>query len=458
MTAALRLIAVSLAALLAAPTLSARQARTAATLTQDQVFGWTRVWTATLTFTPEQWAGIEPTRGDGRRFFSEEWLQGAPGERNGLAAARGIQYPYTQADLELDGLRFPSVAVRYKGNGTFNAQSNRAFKNSLKIDLNKFVKGQKLAGVSTLNFHNAITDPSFMNEPMAYRLYRDAGIAAPRTAYVRVYITVKGQMERRYSGLYWLTENVDANFVEAHLKVRGGSMFKPVSVSLFNDLGPRWASYVQAFDPKDDPPAAEQQRIMELCRLVTRGSDAEFNAAIAGYVDIEAFAKYLAVTAWLNNWDSILERGQNFYAFLHPASHKLLFIPWDQDHAFGNFGPQPASSLLTGNIYRPSPNDGRFITRMMGVPTFRQAYLSALRDYTRTVLRPERFAPLVAELAKAVRPDILKEPPKPAGPRNAMGSGPVVVFDELAAGRGAGAIVPFVAARTKNVEGQLARP
>lgn len=453
-----RLLVVCLLGMVVVPALSARQAKVApATLTQDQVFSWTRVWTATLTFTPEQWAGIAPR--NTRRFGSgQEWLQGAPGDRNGIGAARGIEFPYTQADLELDGMRFPRVAVRYKGNGTFNAESNRAFKNSLKIDLNKHVKGQKLAGISTLNFHNAITDPSYMNEPMAYRLYRDAGIAAPRTAYVRVYITVKGQMDRRYAGLYWLTENVDTNFVDAHFKVRGGAIFKPVSVSLFRDLGGKWADYVQTFDPKDEPAVAEQQRIIEFCKLVTGASDVEFNAKAAGYVDLEAFAKYLAVTAWFNNWDSILERGQNFYAFLHPTSGKLIFIPWDQDHAFGNFMHQPSSSILGGDVYRPSPNNGRFITRMMGVPAFRQAYLARLREYTSTLLQPARFTPLVAELAKAVRPDILKEPSKPGGPRNRNGGGSVAAFDELAAGRGVGPIVPFVAARTKVVVAQLARP
>lgn len=457
----MRIVPVVVAALLAlvvTPVIASRQVASGArSLTQDQLFTWTKVWTATLTFTPEQWAGITPTQ-NRRGFFGksgDEWLQGAEGERNGIAAARGVQYPYTQADLEFDGMRFPAVAVRYKGNGTFNARSERAFKNSLKIDLNKHVKGQKLAGVSTLNFHNAITDPSFMNEPMAYRLYRDAGVAAPRTAYVRVYITVKGQMDRRYAGLYWLTENVDSNFVRSHFTTAGGAMFKPVSVRLFNDLGNAWANYVQTFDPKDDPTPAERQRIIEFCKLVTRASDADFNARVADYVDLPAFARYLAITAWFNNWDSMLERGQNFYAYLHPATHKLMFIPWDQDHAFGNFRNQPESTLLTGNIHQPSPNGGRFITRMMGVPAFREAYLARMREFTGTVLQPARFPAQIAALAAAIRPDILKEPAKLPLPRQPAGTDNITAFDNLAAGRGVGPILPFVTERSKIVVGQL---
>ena len=69
--------------------------------------------------------------------------------------------------------QFRDVAVRFKGNGTYlNARGTE--KVPFKVDLNKYVKGQKLAGVETLNFHNNITDPGWMNEVLAYRLYRDA--------------------------------------------------------------------------------------------------------------------------------------------------------------------------------------------------------------------------------------------------------------------------------------------
>jgi CotH kinase protein len=64
---------------------------------------------------------------------------------------------------------FDDVAVRYKGNGTYNTVPKFG-KPSFKIDLNKYVKGQKLAGVSTLNLHSNITDASWMNEVLAYRL------------------------------------------------------------------------------------------------------------------------------------------------------------------------------------------------------------------------------------------------------------------------------------------------
>jgi len=52
-----------------------------------------------------------------------------PVRRTGLSGAR-----------EFDGQVFKDVAVRYKGNGTF-MQSRGSLKRSLKVDLNKYVKG-----------------------------------------------------------------------------------------------------------------------------------------------------------------------------------------------------------------------------------------------------------------------------------------------------------------------------
>ena len=84
---------------------------------------------------------------------------------------------------------------------TFMTAQN-ILKRSLTIDLNHFVKGQKLAGMAQLNLHNSVRDPSFMNEAVAYRLFRDGGVPASRTAYARVLLTVPGKYDRKYLGLY----------------------------------------------------------------------------------------------------------------------------------------------------------------------------------------------------------------------------------------------------------------
>ena len=106
-------------------------------------------------------------RPEGRGGPAGMMLQGRKGKRNGVSSAlMGVDFEYVHADLEFEGKTFPDVAVRYKGNGTF-MESRGSLKRSLKIDLNKYVKGQKLAGVTTLNLHNNVTDAGMMNEVLS---------------------------------------------------------------------------------------------------------------------------------------------------------------------------------------------------------------------------------------------------------------------------------------------------
>ncbi len=171
------------------------------------------------------------------------------GKRNGISFALGVEFEYVHADLEFEGHLLPDVGVRYKGNGTF-MESRDSLKRSLKIDLNKFVKGQSLGDVTMLTLQNNVTDGSLMNEVLAYRLYRDAGVPAPRTAYAKVFVTVPGKYERQFLGLYSMTEAVDKHFARRHFETKRGAIFKPVTPSLFTDLGADWAAYAQIYDPK----------------------------------------------------------------------------------------------------------------------------------------------------------------------------------------------------------------
>ena len=337
------------------------------------------------------------------------FLQGAEGKRNGLASASGIEFKYVHADLEFEGRLLKDVAVRYKGNGTF-MQSRGSIKRSLKLDLNKYSKGQKLAGISRLNLHNNVTDASWMNEVLSHRLFRDAGVPAPRTAYARVFVTVPGQYERKYFGLYSLVEDVDNHFAQEHFGGVKGAIFKPVTPNPFSDLGEDWKSYNQTYDPKTDLTAQQKQRVMEFCKLVTRADDAEFAARLGDYVDLDEFARFMAVTVWLSTMDSILGPGQNYYVYLDPRSRKLQFIPWDLDHSFGQFGMMGSQEQRERlSIRRPWRGENRFLDRIFKVDAFQKVYLARLNEFNRTIFRPERFHAQVDEITPVIRPAVQEE-------------------------------------------------
>lgn len=378
-------------------------------------------------------------------FGRGEWLQGAPGKRNGLASAMGIEFKNVHGAITIEDKRFNDVAVRYKGNGTY-MDGMGAGKFSFKVDLNKFVKGQAYGSVTKLNLHNNVTDPSWMNEPLAYRLYRDAAVPAPRTSYARLYLTVPGKYDKRYAGLYSVVENVDDHFIARNFKNKGGALLKPVSTDLFRYLGPDWAKYNQTYDPKTTLTEEQKQRVIEWTRLVTQANDTEFAARLAEFVDLDKFARFMAVMVFLSDMDGILGPGQNFYLYLDPVTRRFTFLPWDQDHSFGQFpytGSQEQRNDLS--IHRPWAGRNRFLERVFATDQFKKLYLARLEEFSRTIFDPQRFSIQVDELAAAIRPAVQEEAKLDRFDRAVAGTSKSIV-----------PIKPFVKLRARSIADQLA--
>lgn len=394
--------------------------------------------------------GGGPGRGPGMN------LQGAEGKRNGLASAAGVEFKYVHADFDFEGQLFKDIAVRYKGNGTWMGSQN-SLKRSLKIDLNEYVNGQKLAGLTKLNFHNNVTDASFMNEVLSHRLFRDAKLPAPRTAYARVFVTVPGKHDHKYFGLYSIVEDVDKHFAEANFGVKKGAIFKPVTPNLFAYLGDDWKKYNQTYDPKTDLTPEQKQRVIDFSRLVTSADDTEFASKLDSYLDLDEFARFMAVTVYLSTLDSILSVGQNYYVYLSPKSFKFQFIPWDLDHSFGQFplvGSQEQRENLS--IQKPWRGENRFLDRIFKVEAFKRLYVAKLDEFSKSIFKPERFAKQVDEIAAAIRPAIAEESESKLERFNKVAAGDSVGPEGFGGfGQTVKPIKGFVVVRTPSVVAQL---
>ena len=334
---------------------------------------------------------------------------GPEGRRNGLAGAAGVEYPYVHADFEFEGQVLKDVGMRYKGNSTFMS-SRGSLKRPLKADLNKYVKGQKLAGVSKLNFRNNVMDGTWMNEVLSYQLFRDAGVPASRTAYARVYATVPGKYNKEYLGLYSVIEDIDNTFAKDRFGTKKGAIFKPATRDPFAYRGEDWARYKPTYDPKTELSEKEIRRVIEFAKLVTSASDAEFAARLGEFLDLDEFARFMAVTVWLPTLDSILGPGHNYFIYLHPKTHKFQFLPWDLDHSFGQFGMMGGQAQSENlSIHKPWGGESRFLERVFSVDAFKKLYLAKLDEFSKAIFQPDRIQQLVDETAAAIRPAIREE-------------------------------------------------
>jgi spore coat protein H len=439
-------------------TFSAAQQAPKAGLHSSDVFQLTNVWTIHLQFTPDQWQAMEPKQGQpqfgGRRG---SFLQGPEGGRNGIAAAFGIKFEYVHADLEFGTNKFKNIGVRYKGNGTF-LSSREGLKRSLKIDLNQFIKGQTFAGMSQLNLHNSVRDPSGMNEAIAYRLFRDGGVPAPRTAYAKVYVTVPGKYERKYFGLYDLIEDIGSAFAHDRFGAKKGALFKPVTPSLFSVLGDDWKNYNQTYDPKGAVSDEQKRRVIEFSKFLSTASDGDFAAKLGDYLDIENFAHYMALTAWLTDLDGILGPGQNFYLYLNPKTQRFSFVPWDQDQPFGQFPRGTQEERENLSIKKPWTGENRFLERVYKVESFQTVYRARLAEFSKSILEPERLRGQVDQLAAVLRDPIKEESAERLAEFEKAVAGQKLTISMGPGFQGGTEVTPlkvFVTARAKSVADQL---
>ncbi|WP_434386150.1 CotH kinase family protein [Melittangium boletus] len=325
-----------------------------------------------------------------------------------MASMMGVQFETTHADLEFEGQTFKNVELRYKGNFSY-MQSHKDLKRSLKVDLEGLPQDARLGGLEKINFHSNVTDTSWMNEVLSHRLYREAGVVAPRTTYARVSITVPGVYTRQYVGLYSVVENIDSVFERMHYRDEAGALFKPVLPDLFADLGDDWAAYEKVYYPKGKVTEKQRARLIAFSKWVNQASDKDFAAKISQYIDLDGFARYMAATVSLSTMDSPLALGHNFYVHLDSRTQKFSIIPWDLDHSFGQLNMFTNKLMEELSIAKPWQGEKRFFSRLFQTPAFQKLYRARLAELQKGPFKPERVKALVDETAAAIRPAVKDE-------------------------------------------------
>ena len=379
-----------------------------------ELFGLTRVTELELRLTAEAWESMQPSNpprfGPGARPFA-----GKPPSKTKPDAHRtmmGMEYPIVHATLKLDRTEYPEVALRFKGNFTYQASAG-GLARPFRVDLNRFVKGRSIGGVTKFSLNNNVADPSRMREALAYEVFRQAKVPTPRTGFARVTLTVPGRFDHRNLGVYTLVEAVDERFLKAQFGSDQGLLLKPQFQGV-PYLGEEWPAYVARFGDmvKGDPPAASTARYIALARLVNQADDDAFRQKIATLLDVDEFLRFLAANALLVNLDSFLAMGQNYYLYDDPKKSRFYWLPWDLDLAFGAWpmgGPPEQQADLS--LLHPYAGENRLIERLLSVPEHRATYLAVVGELVRGGFSVPRLNAQLEAARPALRAVVADEGP-----------------------------------------------
>ncbi|WP_052748327.1 CotH kinase family protein [Cellulomonas sp. FA1] len=233
------------------------------------------------------------------------------------------------------------------------------------IRLDKYVDGQQYAGRTDLVVRGSSTESS-LNEAVALQVLALADVPAEQATYVR--LSVNGDDER----LRLVLDLPDDDLWNADTFENPGITYKADSDGDWSYRGDDASAYADAFEVKSStsslPEDEQYAPLIELLALVNDASDEDFAAQLGDYLDVDAFARYLAAQDVVQNWDDIDGPGNNSYLRWDETTGLFTVVAWDQNLSFsggmgggmggGTGGGMPGGEPGADGGERPTPPQG----------------------------------------------------------------------------------------------------
>lgn len=314
----------------------------------------------------------------------------------------------------VNGQKFDSVGVRYKGNSSyFRTRKETLKKLPMNVKLDFKNKGQKLGtGHTTIKLSNAFLDPSFLRDPLTYEVIRNY-MPAPQCNFTKVYLNGK------YWGLYVNSESVDENFIEKNFGAKGGHIIKcdpdnwkrvrsqtgcpkgeNASLAYLNDN----IGCYDAFYEVDDP--AAWKVLLNLIKILNKNTE-----QIETVLNVDQTLWMLALNNVLVNLDSYNgSLSHNYYLWFDSmnVAHPII---WDLNMSFGgwrrdfSFQEMSDEQLIQysplaefDNLRRP------LISRLLKNSLYRKIYLAHIRTIHKEFLANGQLMTRAQAMTKEIDP------------------------------------------------------
>jgi spore coat protein CotH len=268
---------------------------------------------------------------------------------------------WVEVTVTIDGQTFEQAGMRLKGNSSLRSVSADADPTTLPwlIKLDEFVDDQSLDGLTDLVVRSNATGTA-LNEAVALELLELAGLASQDA--IATEFTVNGgastlRLVIDHPDDHWMSEVLDA----------GGALYKAESTGDYSYRGDDPAAYDEVFDQEAGDENTDLSPLIEFLAFLDASDDATFASELEHWLDVDAFATYLAMQDLVENFDDIDGPGNNSYLYWDAETDRLTVVPWDHNLAFGarmgGAGPggegAPTFVPRDGDLTeRPAPPDG----------------------------------------------------------------------------------------------------
>jgi hypothetical protein len=188
-------------------------------------------------------------------------------------------------------------------------------------------------GLRKLNLHTMGRDFSLMRERLGYAMYREMGVASPRTTYVR--LLINGELE----GLYLAVEEIDGRFTRSRFSEGGeGNLYKEVWPWYDNPAIYRAALQSNKGD------TTNVDKMLALAKTLKTEPERALE-----WIDRDYTVRYIAVDRLLLNDDGVFHfycfpqgnnpgplGNHNYFWYESGSGGRMWLVPWDLDVSLAN--------------------------------------------------------------------------------------------------------------------------
>ncbi len=269
---------------------------------------------------------------------------GGPGGGGPGAGFVTTEPDYVDVTLKFNGKTWKNVGFRLKGNSTLQTTwTSGIYKLPFRLNFDKFedtytgVTNQHFYGFKELSFSPGYKDQSLIREKLTSDIFRLGGIAAPQTAFYKVFIDLGAGL--KYCGVYCGVELPDDNMVQSQLGEESGNLYKPES---------NLTTFTQSlFEKKNNETEADYSDVQNLVTALNSSNNTSnptlWRSNMENDFNVDYFTKWLAINNAIVNWDTYGNMAHNYYLYNH-SSNKIMWIPWDNNEAMLN------SPGITGTV------------------------------------------------------------------------------------------------------------
>jgi spore coat protein CotH len=309
---------------------------------------------------------------------------------------------YVEGTLKFNGEVISPVGIRYKGSvGAFvggvsgrdwsnPSGHKKATKLSMKVKIDWKDSSRSFYGLKKLQFHAQNLDPSQMHERLGYWLFREMGVAAPRSVHAR--LIINGE----YSGVYALTEQIDEQFIAYNYGDASGNLYKEVWPLDYHGQALDENIFLEHLKTNEKA-NVDANIIKSFADDIVEATDDELRGIIKKRMDLNKIMSFAVVDRMIRNDDGAFHwycgssgcDNHNYYWYEEPSTRKLHLIPWDLDDAFENigYGKSPVTVIYnkwgeTSNDCKPFPTGVRgYYQKSAACDKLTMGWVSFIQEY-----------------------------------------------------------------------------